>query len=137
MKKAYAQLYDLNKDLIVGYTIRSNNHMELLECLRIVNQAIQKAGKLRAKEGGRDGGREGGREGERESKEGRKGRGSKTSTMYYQILIHPHSSLSSSSFHSQLASLRHRSSLPAVQPSRTMTQTPSSKSRWVEPHELP
>ena len=47
MKKAYTQLYELNRDLMVGYTIRSNNHMELLECLRIVNQAIQKAGKLR------------------------------------------------------------------------------------------
>ena len=68
MKKAYAQLYDLNKDLIVGYTIRSNNHMELLECLRIVNQAIQKAGKLRGKEGWREGGRG---EGERVKKGGR------------------------------------------------------------------
>ena len=66
MKKAYAQLYDLNKDLIVGYTIRSNNHMELLECLRIVNQAIQKAGKLRGKEGGREGGRERVKKGGRE-----------------------------------------------------------------------
>lgn len=41
------QLYDLNKDIVTGYKIRSNNHMELLECLKIVNQAIQKAGKLR------------------------------------------------------------------------------------------
>ncbi len=47
MKKAYMQLYDLNKDIVTGYKIRSNNHMELLECLKIVNQAIQKAGKLR------------------------------------------------------------------------------------------
>ena len=47
MKKAYTQLYELNRDLMLGYTIRSNNHMELLECLRIVNQAIQKTGKLR------------------------------------------------------------------------------------------
>lgn len=49
MKKAYMQLYDLNKDIVTGYKIRSNNHMELLECLKIVNQAIQKAGKLRGK----------------------------------------------------------------------------------------
>jgi len=47
MKKAYSQLYDLNKDIVTGYKIRSNNHLELLECLKIVNQAIQKAGKLR------------------------------------------------------------------------------------------
>ena len=43
------QLYELNRDLITGYTIRCNNHTELLECLKIVNQAIQKAGKLRGK----------------------------------------------------------------------------------------
>ena len=47
MKKAYMQLYELNRDIITGYTIRCNNHTELLECLKIVNQAIQKAGKLR------------------------------------------------------------------------------------------
>lgn len=47
MRKAYSQLYNLNKDLMTGYKIRSNNHMQLLECLKIVNQAIQKAGKLR------------------------------------------------------------------------------------------
>ena len=41
------QLYELNRDIITGYTIRCNNHTELLECLKIVNQAIQKAGKLR------------------------------------------------------------------------------------------
>lgn len=47
MRKAYTQLYNLNKDLMMGYKIRSNNHMQLLECLKIVNQAIQKAGKMR------------------------------------------------------------------------------------------
>ena len=47
MKKAYSQLYDLNKDIMTGYKIRSNNHLQLLECLKIVNQAIQKAGRLR------------------------------------------------------------------------------------------
>eukprot|EP00731_Ephydatia_muelleri_P025424 Em0017g507a len=47
MKKAYVQLHDLNSDLITGYKIRSNNHLELLDCLKIINQAIQKAGNLR------------------------------------------------------------------------------------------
>ena len=47
MKKAYQQLYELNKDLITGYKIRCNNHLELLDSLRIVNQAIQRAGRLR------------------------------------------------------------------------------------------
>ena len=47
MKKAYIQLHDLNSDLITGYKIRSNNHLELLDCLKIINQAIQKAGNLR------------------------------------------------------------------------------------------
>ncbi|XP_028665213.1 Bardet-Biedl syndrome 2 protein homolog [Erpetoichthys calabaricus] len=47
MKKRYSELYDLNKDLINGYRIRANNHTELLNCLRAVNQAIQRAGRLR------------------------------------------------------------------------------------------
>lgn len=47
MRKGYMELYDLNRDLINGYKIRCNNHTELLSCLKIVNQAIQKAGKLR------------------------------------------------------------------------------------------
>ncbi|XP_064601546.1 Bardet-Biedl syndrome 2 protein homolog [Liolophura sinensis] len=47
MRKAYMELYDLNRDLINGYTIRSNNHQELLTCLKQVNQIIQKAGRLR------------------------------------------------------------------------------------------
>ena len=47
MKKSYGQLYDLNKDLIAGYKIRCSNHMELLDYLKVVNQAIQKAGRLR------------------------------------------------------------------------------------------
>ncbi|XP_078067235.1 BBSome complex member BBS2 isoform X1 [Mustelus asterias] len=47
MKKGYMELYDLNRDLINGYKIRSNNHTELLSCLRAVNQAIQRAGRLR------------------------------------------------------------------------------------------
>ncbi|XP_020386801.1 Bardet-Biedl syndrome 2 protein homolog isoform X1 [Rhincodon typus] len=47
MKKGYTELYDLNRDLINGYKIRCNNHTELLSCLRAVNQAIQRAGRLR------------------------------------------------------------------------------------------
>ena len=47
MKMAYMQLYDLNKEVIRGYEIRRNNHLELLECLKIVNQAVQKATRLR------------------------------------------------------------------------------------------
>ena len=49
MRKGYMELYDLNRDLINGYKIRCNNHTELLACLKIVNQTIQKAGKLRGK----------------------------------------------------------------------------------------
>ena len=47
MRKGYMELYDLNRDLISGYKIRSNNHQELLSCLRQVNVMIQRAGKLR------------------------------------------------------------------------------------------
>ncbi|XP_063686264.1 Bardet-Biedl syndrome 2 protein homolog isoform X1 [Bolinopsis microptera] len=47
MKQSYLKLYDLNRDLVNGYNIRCNNHSELLACLKIVNQGIQKAGRLR------------------------------------------------------------------------------------------
>ncbi|XP_067575936.1 Bardet-Biedl syndrome 2 protein isoform X4 [Pseudorca crassidens] len=47
MKNRYMELYDLNKDLLNGYKIRSNNHTELLGSLKAVNQAIQRAGRLR------------------------------------------------------------------------------------------
>ena len=47
MRMAYTQLYDLNKEIMKGYEIRRNNHIELLECLKIVNQAIQKSARLR------------------------------------------------------------------------------------------
>ncbi|XP_076849765.1 BBSome complex member BBS2 [Brachyhypopomus gauderio] len=47
MKKRYIELYDLNRDLINEYKIRSNNHSALLSCLKGVNQAIQRAGRLR------------------------------------------------------------------------------------------
>ncbi|MPC23799.1 Bardet-Biedl syndrome 2 [Portunus trituberculatus] len=47
MRHWYRELYNLNKDLISGYKIRCNNHQELLNCLKQVNQTIQKAGRLR------------------------------------------------------------------------------------------
>uniref|UniRef100_A0A3B5M9J8 Bardet-Biedl syndrome 2 n=1 Tax=Xiphophorus couchianus TaxID=32473 RepID=A0A3B5M9J8_9TELE len=47
MKKRYRELFDLNRDLINEYTIRSNNHNALLARLKSVNQAIQRAGRLR------------------------------------------------------------------------------------------
>ncbi|XP_073515184.1 BBSome complex member BBS2 [Phyllobates terribilis] len=47
MRKRYTELYDLNKDLINRYKIRCNNHTDLLNNLKCVNQAIQRAGRLR------------------------------------------------------------------------------------------
>ncbi|XP_059160639.1 Bardet-Biedl syndrome 2 protein homolog [Physella acuta] len=47
MRKGYMELNDLNRDLIAGYNIRCNNHQELVSCLKMVNQVIQKAGRLR------------------------------------------------------------------------------------------
>jgi len=47
VRDAYAQLRDVNRDLVASYRIRSSNHAELLACLRSVNQHIQLAGRLR------------------------------------------------------------------------------------------
>ncbi|KAL4683036.1 hypothetical protein H8957_006313 [Semnopithecus entellus] len=47
MKSRYMELYKLNRDLLNGYKIRCNNHTELLGNLKAVNQAIQRAGRLR------------------------------------------------------------------------------------------
>ncbi|CAD5110876.1 DgyrCDS241 [Dimorphilus gyrociliatus] len=47
MRKNYMDLFNFNKDLINGYKVRSTNHTELLNCLKQLNQIIQKAGKLR------------------------------------------------------------------------------------------
>uniref|UniRef100_A0A3B3RAJ6 BBSome complex member BBS2 n=1 Tax=Paramormyrops kingsleyae TaxID=1676925 RepID=A0A3B3RAJ6_9TELE len=47
MKKRYVELYNLNRDLINEYKIRSNNHNTLIAGLKSVNQAIQRAGQLR------------------------------------------------------------------------------------------
>lgn len=49
MKKRYRELYNLNRDLVSEYKIRSNNHNALLACLKSVNQAIQRAGRLRGR----------------------------------------------------------------------------------------
>ena len=49
MRQGYLQLYNLNYDLIDGYHMRSNNHQKLLDCLKQVNQVIQRAGQLRCK----------------------------------------------------------------------------------------
>ena len=47
MKKWYNQLYDINRDMIAGYKIRCNNHQELMDALKNVNQIIQKGARLR------------------------------------------------------------------------------------------
>ena len=47
MRRGYTELYNMNRDLINGYKIRCSNHQELLNSLKLVNQVIQKAGKLR------------------------------------------------------------------------------------------
>ncbi|CAF0727330.1 unnamed protein product [Brachionus calyciflorus] len=47
MKKHYFELMNTNRDLISGYKIRSNNHKELLNHVKLLNQVIQKAGNLR------------------------------------------------------------------------------------------
>lgn len=49
MRQGYQELLSLNRDLLNGYRIRSNNHQELLNCLKKVNQTIQRAGQLRRK----------------------------------------------------------------------------------------
>ena len=47
MRRGYMELYDLNRDLVNGYKIRCNNHTELINCMKMVNQIIQRAGNLR------------------------------------------------------------------------------------------
>ncbi|XP_003228629.2 Bardet-Biedl syndrome 2 protein [Anolis carolinensis] len=47
MKRRYVELYDLNRDLLSQYKIRCSNHTELLNNLKAINQAIQRAGQLR------------------------------------------------------------------------------------------
>ena len=47
MRKAHLQLATLNQEIIAGYEIRRNNHLELMDHLRIVNQTIKRAANLR------------------------------------------------------------------------------------------
>ena len=47
LRKWCSQLYDINRDLVSQYKIRCNNHQELMETLKQVNQIIQKAARLR------------------------------------------------------------------------------------------
>ena len=47
MRKWHQDLHALNSELINNYKIRSNNHEELMNCLKQVNQIIQRAGRLR------------------------------------------------------------------------------------------
>ena len=47
MRRGYMELYDLNRDLVNGYKIRCNNHTELINCMKMVNQIIQRAANLR------------------------------------------------------------------------------------------
>jgi len=49
MRESYGRLYSLNQQLISGYQMRSNNHHKLLDCLKQVNQVIQRAAQLRCK----------------------------------------------------------------------------------------
>lgn len=48
MTEAYRELHALNRDLITTYEVRCSNHTELLKCLKVVNQHIQRAARLRA-----------------------------------------------------------------------------------------
>jgi len=47
MKDHYAGLWNLNNELLAEYKKRHINHTELLDCLKEVNQMIQKAARLR------------------------------------------------------------------------------------------
>lgn len=49
MKKWYGQLSSLNGDLLRAYKIRNQNHVDLMDALKLLNQYIQKASKLRGK----------------------------------------------------------------------------------------
>ena len=46
-RKWSSQLYDINRDLVSQYKIRCNNHQQLMDTLKEVNQIIQKAARLR------------------------------------------------------------------------------------------
>mmetsp|Transcript_16145 Transcript_16145/g.22246 ORF Transcript_16145/g.22246 Transcript_16145/m.22246 type:complete len:133 (+) Transcript_16145:3-401(+) len=47
MRRIYADLYTLNRQLVTEYVKRANNHQALLNSLKEVNHMIQKASNLR------------------------------------------------------------------------------------------
>lgn len=47
MLKSYSSLFESNLELIGEHTKRQNNHEQLLANLKLVNQTIQKASRLR------------------------------------------------------------------------------------------
>jgi len=47
MKENYTGLWNVNHELLAEYKKRHANHTELLDCLKEVNQMIQKAARLR------------------------------------------------------------------------------------------
>ena len=47
MRRAYGNLFSLNRELIAEHTKRANNHSDLLTLLREVNAMIQRCAKLR------------------------------------------------------------------------------------------
>ena len=47
MRQRYVQLHQLNKELIGGYRIRTQNQQTLIESLKQINVIIQKAANLR------------------------------------------------------------------------------------------
>ncbi len=47
MKKLYTSLFEIDRDLINENKKRENNHGGLLESLKVVNQMVQRAARLR------------------------------------------------------------------------------------------
>ena len=50
-KQNLSNLHQFNGQLLSEYQIRANNHTELLNCLKIINQFIQRSGNLRCGQG--------------------------------------------------------------------------------------
>lgn len=47
MRKWYSDLSEINKDLIMNYNIRYNNHKEIMNVLKEINVIIQRSARLR------------------------------------------------------------------------------------------
>ena len=47
MGRWYGELSNINRDLVAGHKIRYTNHTELMNCLKQINQIIQRAAQLR------------------------------------------------------------------------------------------